>query len=77
MNKQTLYTNSINSSLRSEADGIDLFTELALNILWSWNHEADKIWQQLDPALWELTHNPWIILQTVSKDQLERQLANQ
>ncbi len=42
---------------------------------WSWNHEADELWQQLEPDLWELTHNPWIVLQTVSKDELERQLA--
>ena len=31
---------------------------------------------QLDPALWELTHNPWVVLQTVSRDQLERVLAD-
>src|SRR5690242_15831862 len=49
---------------------------LALDMRWSWNHEADELWQQLDPALWELTHNPWIVLQTISKDQLERQLAD-
>lgn len=56
--------------------GVESLAELALNMRWSWNHEADELWQQLDPALWELTHNPWIVLQTVSGDQLERQLAN-
>jgi starch phosphorylase len=49
---------------------------LALDMRWSWNHEADELWQQLDPALWELTHNPWIVLQSISKDQLEWQLAD-
>ena len=43
---------------------------------WSWNHYADEIWQQLDPKLWEITQNPWIILQTVSRDQMQRVLAN-
>lgn len=56
--------------------GVGSLAELALNMRWSWNHAADELWQQLDPALWELTHNPWIVLQTVSADRLEQQLAN-
>ena len=31
---------------------------------------------QLDPELWEITHNPWVVLQTVSRDQIERVLAD-
>ena len=30
----------------------------------------------LIPTLWELTQNPWVVLQTVSRDQLERVLAD-
>ncbi len=56
--------------------GVESLVELALNMRWSWNHQADELWQQLDLALWELTHNPWIVLQTVSRDHLERQLAD-
>ncbi len=76
MNKQTLTTNQLYGLVHTDIKGIDSLIELALDIRWSWNHAADTIWQQLDPALWELTHNPWIVLQTVSKDQLERQLAD-
>jgi starch phosphorylase len=36
---------------------------------WSWDHGADEIWRKLDPALWHLTHNPWVVLQTISRDQ--------
>ena len=43
---------------------------------WSWNHATDEVWRQLDPALWELTQNPWVVLQTVSRDQIERVLAD-
>src|SRR5512135_2659600 len=43
---------------------------------WSWNHTADELWRQLDPALWEFTQNPWVVLQTVSRDQLQRVSAN-
>lgn len=41
--------------------------ELALDLRWSWSHAADKLWQRIDPDLWSRTHNPWLILQTVSR----------
>ncbi|KYP14624.1 alpha-glucan family phosphorylase [Flavihumibacter sp. CACIAM 22H1] len=59
-----------------EMEGVELLAQLALDMRWSWNHEADKLWEKIDPALWELTQNPWVVLQTVSHDQLERQLAD-
>ena len=34
-----------------------------------------RLWQQLDPELWELTHNPWVVLQTVSRERLQRMLG--
>ena len=43
---------------------------------WSWNHGADEVWRQLDPDLWDLTHNPWGVLQTVSRDRIERVLGD-
>jgi starch phosphorylase len=56
-------------------DGADALAELALNLHWSWNHSADELWQQLDSELWESTQNPWVILQTVSKDKINSVLA--
>jgi starch phosphorylase len=50
----------------------DALTELALDLRWSFNHSADQLWKMLDPELWELTHNPWVLLQTVSRDRLQR-----
>ncbi|MDE3194881.1 MAG: alpha-glucan family phosphorylase, partial [Acidobacteriota bacterium] len=52
-------------------------TELALDLRWSWNHAADALWKSLDPALWDQTHNPWVVLQTVSAEQLERAAATE
>jgi len=49
---------------------IETLTEIALDLRWSWNHAADALWSQLDPELWELTRNPWAMLQTVSKQRL-------
>jgi len=43
---------------------------------WSWNHATDEMWRELDPALWDATQNPWVVLQTVSRDTLKRALAD-
>jgi len=56
--------------------GFGPLAELALDMRWSWNHSTDEVWRKLDPDLWALTHNPWIVLQTVSRDQIERVLAD-
>ena len=66
----------IYSLLPTEIEGFDSLAELALDLRWSWNHATDEVWRQLDPELWELTHNPWVVLQTVSRDQIERVLAD-
>jgi glycogen phosphorylase len=59
----------------SKVKGIDALAELALNLHWSWNREEDELWERLDPELWEATENPWVILQTVSKDKIQATLA--
>jgi starch phosphorylase len=66
----------IYSLLPTELDGFGHLAELALDLRWSWNHGADDLWRQLDPTLWELTQNPWVVLQTVSRDRLESVLAD-
>ncbi|MDE2058917.1 MAG: alpha-glucan family phosphorylase [candidate division NC10 bacterium] len=76
MSKHTRASHPIYSLLPMEVEGFDSLAELALDMRWSWNHATDKIWRQLDPELWEITHNPWVVLQTVSRDQLERVLAD-
>jgi len=59
------------SFLPSDIEGVDSLAQLALDMRWSWNHTADEIWQQLDRELWDMTHNPWVVLQTVSKNKLQ------
>lgn len=76
MNKKTFQTNQFYGLLPLDIEGVESLVELALNLRWSWNHTADNLWQQLDPALWKLTQNPWIILQSVSREELERHLAD-
>ncbi len=52
----------------------EALTELALNLRWSWNPSERELWGQLDAELWELTHNPWAVLQTVSRQKLQAAL---
>ena len=76
MSKQTPVIKPIYSLLPTDVEGFDSLAELALDLRWSWNHAADELWRQLDPALWDLTYNPWAVLQTVSRDQLQRVSAD-
>jgi starch phosphorylase len=76
MSKQTRVSHPIYNLLPMEVEGFDSLAELALDLRWSWNHAADEVWRELDPALWGLTHNPWGVLQTVSRDRMERVLVD-
>ena len=51
--------------------GMDELIELALDLRWSWDHSADEIWRPLAPKLWDLTRNPWVILQTIAPGKLK------
>jgi len=61
----------IHSFLPTDTKGFDSLVELTLDMRWSWDHGTDEVWRILDPALWNLTHNPWVVLQTVSRDQFQ------
>jgi glycogen phosphorylase len=76
MSNQSRVTHPIYRLLPKEIEGFDSLAELALDLRWSWNHATDQVWRQLDPELWAITHNPWVVLQTVSRDQIERGLAD-
>lgn len=64
------------SLLPVEIDGFDSLAELALDLRSSWNHATDEIWRTLDAELWELTRNPWVVVQTVARERLERVLGD-
>lgn len=59
-----------------DVEGYDALTRLALDMRSSWNHTTDQVWQRLDPELWDLTRNPWVVLQTVSREKLQQVLAD-
>jgi starch phosphorylase len=76
MSDPRLVVNPIWSLLPTDIEGLDELAELALDVRWSWSHAADDVWRRVDPELWDLTHNPWGILQTASRDQIGRVLAD-
>ncbi len=60
----------------ADLEGVEHLQELALDLFWSWNHSADELWGQIDAELWSLTHNPWVVLQTVSRKKLAQLCAD-
>ncbi|HTP64484.1 MAG TPA: alpha-glucan family phosphorylase [Geobacteraceae bacterium] len=76
MSKQSRVSHPIYRLLPAEVEGFDSLAELALDMRWSWNHATDEVWRLLDPELWEFTQNPWVVLQTVSRDRIKRVLAD-
>jgi|GEM_PF-1415464 hypothetical protein len=63
------------TKLRAALEGIpgaEDLAELALDMRWSWSHASDKLWGRIDPELWEITHNPWVVFQTASSAKLKQ-----
>ncbi len=76
MSKQTRASHTLYGLLPTEIEGVESLAELALDLRWSWNHATDGLWRTLDPTLWGITQNPWVVLQTAGRDQIERALAD-
>ncbi len=76
VNDQTRAVHPIYNLLPTEIEGFDSLAELALNLRCSWNHATDQVWRHLDAKMWEITHNPWAVLQTVSRDRIEQVLSD-
>ena len=51
--------------------------EMALNLRWSWHHSSDELWGQLNPELWELTQNPWAVLEAAPQKRLNEICGDQ
>ncbi|HEY2677976.1 MAG TPA: alpha-glucan family phosphorylase [Steroidobacteraceae bacterium] len=62
--------------LKDISADVERLRHLALDLGWSWNHAADVLWRELDPELWSRTHNPWVVMQTVSLKRLAEVLAS-
>ncbi len=77
MNKKIEIETLLTRFSETNLDGLNFLIELALDLSWHWDHSADEIWEKLDGHLWEQTHNPWVVLKTVSLNTLKQFLADQ
>jgi starch phosphorylase len=64
------------SSIHSEPM-IELLRELALDLGAVWNRYTDDIWRQIDPDVWLLTRNPWLMLHHASHKKLKSMADDQ
>ena len=62
--------------LPPDAEGAEELAEMALDLRNCWDHRTDRLWSRLEPELWALTHNPWVVLQTASGTKLKRLLTD-
>jgi len=76
MNQPPFTSKPLHDLLPTDIEGYGCLTELALDMRWSWDHSTDEVWRRLDPVLWELTHHPWDVLQTVSREKVRDILAD-
>lgn len=58
-------------------EGLEALADLALDTRWTWNHDSDQVWQSIDPHAWEVTLNPWWILQSISGERIGRLADNE
>ena len=73
----TKYTRtSQRAHLHADIEGFELLAELALDMRSSWIHIKDNLWRQLNPGLWDISQNPWAVLQSLSRERIERALAD-
>ena len=67
---QDLSEVSVQSSVQSARDDLGHLGELALDLRNCWTHSTHELWSAIDPELWKLTQNPWVVLQTASPGKL-------
>lgn len=57
-------------------DALAGLATLVADLRWSWHHGSDELWRAVDEDLWQVTRNPWLILEQVSERRLEELAAD-
>ena len=57
-------------------EGLEGLAEIGLDLRWSWSHRSDVLWEEMNSDIWELTRNPWLILQSISETRLKSLAQN-
>lgn len=52
-------------------DWLDPLIDLSLDLRWTWHHGGDYLWKSMDAYTWEITQNPWWILQNIPDSRIK------
>jgi len=55
-------------------DELKGLADLALDLRWNSRHAADRLWQYIDPELWEAARDPWMMLESITDNRLDELL---
>lgn len=55
---------------------LEALRELAFDLSWCYQHATDEVWNRLDPELWRLTSNAWLVLQSASDSKIAAAAAD-
>src|ERR1039458_8466626 len=68
------------SATKAAPDSSSLFEKLnalSQNLWWSWNFEAQSIFRDLSPHVWERTHhNPVAVLAEMSNEEVQARIGD-
>lgn len=64
----SLDASPLHRSLPKELLGL---VDLARDLRWTWSHGGDSLWRTLDAEAWDVTRNPWFMLQSVPQRRFE------
>jgi phosphorylase/glycogen(starch) synthase len=52
--------------------GLDKLREIARNLWWTWNFEADELYEYIDPAVWKKSgRNPQVLIELLTSDKFK------
>src|SRR5829696_2781197 len=55
-----------------QSDVLARVRELAMNLWWTWNHDAQRLFESMDPPLWRATsRNPLKVLRLLPPERRE------
>lgn len=64
----------VESSFPDSLQGLD---EISKNLWWTWNYEAEDLFRQIDPDLWEVVeHNPILLMRQIPLVRLQELSAD-
>ena len=57
-------------------DRFDALRRMAFVLSIRWSRVNEEIWLRLNPDVWEMTHNPCLVLNAVSREKIDEHLAD-